>query len=77
MATKARIPAVRRVTRSDSGKSTLSVLLYIKFSMIAARMLRLVLLNTQVKVTEMTMIEAVKSSKPAQKPTYERKMVLK
>ena len=52
MATKARIPAVKRVTRSDRGESTLSVLLYIKCSIITARMLRWVLLNTQENKTE-------------------------
>lgn len=42
-ATKARIPAVKRVTRSDRNESTVNVLLYIKCSKMAARMLHLVL----------------------------------
>ena len=49
-AIRARIPAVKRVTRSERGESTLSVLLNMKCSKMAAKMLRLVLLKTQVNV---------------------------
>ena len=45
-------PVAKIEARSDRGESTFNVLLYIKCSKMAARMLRLVLLNTQVNNTE-------------------------
>ena len=51
-ATRMRNTVVMRDTRFESGESTFNVLLYIKCSKIADRMLRMVLLNTQVNTME-------------------------